>query len=413
MGKGNVVVSCGLPLALAALAACGQGGGGGTGLAARDSAGVRIVENGAPQWKDGGGWTVGADPTLEIGMIDGPAEYQLSRVRGAVRLSDGRIVIAHGDSKELRYFDASGRFLTAAGRAGGGPGEFQNLDVIHGYRGDSIAAWDPDSRRISVFGADGRFGRATTIEGIDAVTVYLRGVFRDGSLVLEPTKSFQSMVLLKEGEQRDTVTYLHYTAEGSFADTLGSRADREYLATRAGSFTSQASVIFGRDSYLAAGGDRVYLGESDAFRIDALAADGSAKMSIRRTDGLRAVSREQLARVRAEEEEKRRKVNEQVAAITKGQVPGREAPELPSRETVPAFDNLIVDEAGNLWVREYLSTSEDTPRWSVFDRDGRWLGTVATPKGMDVYQIGSDWILGRVKDELDVEYVRLHPLKRG
>jgi hypothetical protein len=106
-------------------------------------------------------------------------------------------------------------------------------------------------------------------------------------------------------------------------------------------------------------------------------------------------------------------VSAQIAAVTRGAMPARAEGEVPARETVPAFDHLITDEAGNLWVRDYLVSPDDAPRWSVFDPQGRWLGTAETPAGMDVYQIGSDWILGRVKDDLDVEYVRLYPLEKA
>jgi hypothetical protein len=37
---------------------------------------------------------------------------------------------------------------------------------------------------------------------------------------------------------------------------------------------------------------------------------------------------------------------------------------------------------------------------------------VQTPAGLTVYQIGPDWILGRVRDELDVESVRVYRLVR-
>jgi hypothetical protein len=379
----------------------------------RDSAGIRIVENSRQQWSESQEWTVGAEPLFEVGVVEGAPEYQLSKVRGAVRLSDGRVVIAHGDAKELRYYNAGGQFIMSVGRAGGGPGEFQGMDEIYAYRGDSIAVWDPDSRRVSVFGADGGFGRVTTIQGGRSVFVYLRGVLPDGSLVAEPLRPLEALLKTTDGEQRDSTTYVRYTMEGHPADTLAVRADREYVNLRAQSFISQESVLFGRDSYAAAGNGRIFVGENDAFQVDALAPDGTPVMSIRRAVELQPVTGEQLSRVLAEVEEERQKTGAQVAAATGGAVPKQGGRESPRRETVPAFDRLIVDRKGNLWTRDFLVSDQDPPRWSVFDTEGRWLGTVQTPTGLEIYEIGSDWIVGKIRDELDVEYVRVYRLNKG
>ena len=51
--------------------------------------------------------------------------------------------------------------------------------------------------------------------------------------------------------------------------------------------------------------------------------------------------------------------------------------------------------------------------WAVFDADGRVQGFVETPPGLDVFEIGEDYILGRVMDEFDVERVQLWALERG
>lgn len=413
MRYSNTIIRCALPAALVALAGCGDRASSGPAVTVRDSAGVQTVESARPQWEDGAGWKVGADPQIEIGLVDGPPEYQLSMVRGAVRLSDGRIVIAHGDAKELRYYDSSGRFLKAAGRSGGGPGEFKGIEAVYPYRGDSVAVWDPDSRRISIFGPDGAFGRAKTIQEIDALSVYLRGVFADGSLLLEPTAPLADLVAARNGEQRDSVRYLRYTADVRLADTLGARADRERMNVRTGNLISQESILFGRDSYAVSGGDRAYLGQNDSYRIDLVSPSGAPVMSIRRSGELRRVTGEHLSRVRAAADEQRQRNSEQLAKMAGGAAPAQPKGEIPNRETIPAFDKLVPDDAGNLWVRDYMITSDDQPRWSVFDPKGRWLGTVETPRGLDVCQIGSGWILGRARDELDVEYVRLYPLNKG
>jgi hypothetical protein len=46
----------------------------------------------------------------------------------------------------------------------------------------------------------------------------------------------------------------------------------------------------------------------------------------------------------------------------------------------------------------------------VFDPDGRWLGGVETPVAYRIYQIGADFLLGRHRDDLGVERIRLYEL---
>ena len=49
-----------------------------------DSAGIAITTALAPQWGSGEGWTISKEPLLEIGAVDGPGEYLLDGVIGAV-----------------------------------------------------------------------------------------------------------------------------------------------------------------------------------------------------------------------------------------------------------------------------------------------------------------------------------------
>ena len=41
------------------------------------------------------------------------------------------------------------------------------------------------------------------------------------------------------------------------------------------------------------------------------------------------------------------------------------------------------------------------------------LGFVETPHGLVIYEIGADYLLGKVRDEPGVEYVQLWPLDRS
>src|SRR5687768_145368 len=92
----------------------------------RDSASVTIVENAAPVWTDSAhAWRVETEPVVTIGVVEGAPEYQLFRVRHALRLDDGSILVADGGSRELRFYDSTGRHIRSIGRDGEGPGEFR------------------------------------------------------------------------------------------------------------------------------------------------------------------------------------------------------------------------------------------------------------------------------------------------
>ena len=108
-------------------------------------------------------------PTVQIGVTDGPFELQFHKATSARRLADGRIVVADGDSKQLRWFDAGGGYLQHVGRRGEGPGEFRGVMHLIAWPGDTIAVLDPGLLRLSIFDLNGGFVRAqteTSIEGI-------------------------------------------------------------------------------------------------------------------------------------------------------------------------------------------------------------------------------------------------------
>ena len=118
-----------------------------TGFEQQDAS-VVIVENSGPVWEQP--WVIEESPLFRIGDLSGQPEYELYRVSGAVRLSDGRLVIGNSGTSELRWYSETGEFIRSAGGAGEGPGEFSLLSVIIPIGGDSIAVGDPRLRRLSI-----------------------------------------------------------------------------------------------------------------------------------------------------------------------------------------------------------------------------------------------------------------------
>ena len=114
-------------LAFASFAACATDTADRRVTVVRDSAGIRIVENSTGQWESKDQWYLGSAPLIDIGGETGDPNSELYRVVGALRLDDGRIVIANGGSHQLRFYDPSGGYVGAAGGRGDGPGEFQGI----------------------------------------------------------------------------------------------------------------------------------------------------------------------------------------------------------------------------------------------------------------------------------------------
>jgi hypothetical protein len=81
-------------------------------------------------------------------------------------------------------------------------------------------------------------------------------------------------------------------------------------------------------------------------------------------------------------------------------------------ETFPAYASLRLDRSGYLWVEDYRRPGDEQPVWQVFDPEGVLVTSVHTPEGLRILDIGDDYVLGVVRDEFDVERVRLHRLEK-
>ena len=172
-------------------------------------------------------------------------------------------------------------------------------------------------------------------------------------------------------------------------------------------------IAYGRELVTGLWGDLILASPTTSYKIRAFRTDGTLARIVRREHVLRAPVEADLEPW----------IEEQVGMVASS--PG--LPEglldqmrqsLQSRtlaETFPAFSTILADAVGNLWVREYDFPREERPAplWTVFDPDGHALGFVETPEGLEVHEIGEDYILGRVKGELGVESVQLWPLERS
>ena len=377
----------------------------------RDSAGILITENARPADGSRLGWRIGPEPTVTIGAVEGEDPYLFQWVRSAFRISDGRIVVANGGTEEIRVFTATGTHLLSWGGRGQGPGDFGSLSMAGPWPGDSIVAWHSGNYGVSFFDDSGRFGHSFGLRGGP------NQPWRRRPVVVRPGGT---IVTVRDARDRGTRLVEILDGEGGLHGSVGRQPNIEKIIARGpGGHTESVPAAYSRELVTAAWGDLVIASPNKPYEIRAFRADGTLARIVRRkhvpvapTEADRQVFLEQ------------RKAQYRTGVDASTGAPTSEAfleetiwPFLESftlAEHFPAFSTVMADGAGHLWVREYDLPQEENPvpLWTVFDLEGRVLGFVETPQGLDILQIGEDFILGRVKDEFEVEYVQVWPLER-
>jgi hypothetical protein len=370
----------------------------------RDSAGIAIVEN---RWQEGANlavWRLADTADVLLGADEGEPSHEFNVVVGAVRLSDGRIVIGDRGSREIRYFDANGRHLLTVGGSGEGPGEFSRLAAIDLLPGDTLVASDWPIGTLSWFDPLGTYLARTRI---GPYWPGLTGrVLADGSLLVDTyaRSSYGNEIEWwaaygQEETFRPTGLLVRVSRDGTEKDTLGPIAGEEFfkvgrpregLAVRVVPFSTTTAVAWRRD--------RFYIGETGTAEVRVLRYDGTVERLIRWDRSAVAVTpadRDGFADTvlsRLRQQRRRPDYQRWLAAVS-------------FPDSTPTFRTLAVDPSGNLWVRRWSNVNSTRDQWLVFTADGRLIAKVEMPLGLTILHLGDHAVLALWRDELDLEYV--------
>ena len=390
-----------------------------------DSAGVPVATAVTPLWDPGEGWTVASEPEVEIGSVDGLPEYQFADVVAAVRLDNGDIVVADRGASELRSYDADGNFQWRVGGEGEGPGEFLSLDFLGRMAGDSLVAYDGRLLRVQVIDPGG--GVVRTLPALAPELTTTAGSAPDKAVGVLDGRLIVRFIDLGVGTPSGIVRWPNERlvaldlASGAATSLLLVPGPEAMVEWRAEDHYIHGSYVFGKGPEYGAAAGRLALVDTEAHAVRIVSpADGS----------LLGIVRRDVQPIEATEEVFQSLLDGVVEEVfgNPAEAPPEQVDlltrmwtERPRAPYLPVLRSVHVDATGSLWVTPHYLAGADPPPFEVFAADGRWLGRVSLPAGLDrgfiqygapELEIGTDYVLGVWTDELDVQYVRMYRLDR-
>lgn len=358
----------------------------------------------APASPPGTPLEIDAAPALSVGVVAGDTLEIFDRVVTPFVLPDGRLVVPLDGSRDIRVFTPAGDFLYRLGGAGEGPGEFLSISAAW-PRGDTIEAFDGELRRLTRFLPDGSVA-TVPVPG---------GPFPDMSLGVGPLEGGWALGGVAAGGpgQRDRIEIHHFGWDGAHLGALGSAGGivRYAAAGLGGPEPLSPRSVFASD------GIRLYLGDTLEPLIRRVGPAGvpggevawEPTEAVSVQEALEQVIDRAVSRASADQRSATRERLEGAAVSTE----------------LSVFWDFLPDGQGFLWVQPYEPLAHAFPlggtylggtagegAWQVFTADGRGVGTIAIPAGLVVTQIGPSAVVGIHRDDLGVESVRVHRLRR-
>ena len=349
-------------------------------------------------------WHLAPAPLFEVGGETQDLRYALSRVVGGTRLPDGRVVIADRIAYGLKMFSPDGEFIREVGGEGQGPGEFEYIRGMGRCAEGRIVGFDIDwgenhydlsldlvtTRRGETPAVGGSvYQKACNEAGFVLATGWgdVEGRFQVGYHITE------APVVLSKGSD-----VIHHFGDRLSSERIGSLDPQ-------GNPAGTAPHPFGRQTSVALGPSRAYVGSAEDYVIEVYDLQGrrledlswsGPDLDLTKQDVDRFVER----RVEQTPESRRSSVR-------------RWYRDMPTVDRYPAYDRLMTDQLGNLWVRYFPRPDSDATRWRVFDPEGETQGEVEIPWRATLLDAGAEFVLLSEPDEWDVPVVRVMGLLKN
>lgn len=347
-----------------------------------------------------------ADPALSVGMLDGPDDYLLGEINAGSLLADGSVVVSDRMNFRIQRFGSDGEHLWSRGREGEGPGEFENVQIVHGcVSADRIVVYDIWTQRVSVFDDEGDL--------VDDYRLLYNGLpirrfacAPNGRLGFTGDSDQTVEGLASEELYRQLMTLGWVELGDTAATTVRQRipgSERRYL----GPGSAMPGSIWEHNVPIAAANEGIWFGSSEDYEVELIGWTGETIRRIRWHGSDLNVTQRDVDRYRDALEESYRRGGDPNWRARFERRWAWESENVP--DVFPAYDRLMTGDDGVLWVHDYVRPGEAS-EWFAFAADGTWIRTLVLPPRTLLLDIGRDWALVRTLDDVDVQRVAVHAL---
>ena len=353
------------------------------GIVTTDSGGVLIAQIPTLAGSDAKVWTTTTQ------FSSGPGDTLATELQEIVRATfapDGSLWNTTGSS--IMVLDGNGLVQRHVGRRGEGPGEFQTLLSLGAVSDGSMFTAELSSGRLTQLGQDGFVQRivnhlrlysgASEIEPITMLT--------DGRVLAVPWQ----WRLNRGGQQglagmsasRDAVPLLVYGRDGKLVDSLGTWQGLER--------SHGLPIRLARSVVYDARSDATVVGVSDSLDLS-LFVGTALKLRLIAPRGTRQPTPDETVGW-----------NDAVvrAMGTLGQPLVKVAEENATAHALPVIGGVVVDDARNVWVGEYVVPTARVRRWYVYSQTGLLLGQLELPALVEAFVPSRTELLDVLGDRL-------------
>ena len=336
-------------------------------------------------------------PELTIGTAAGPEPTRFAGVVGAARLSSGEIVIGDAGSNRILFFDAAGRYLRAAGRAGDGPGEYRLLRWLGACADGTIGAYDPAHTSITFVAPTGRVQgtlKTPAWVGFDTPLACLDSA----SLIMLFN---QIRVRVTPGQHVAAPTAVVRIRGPLAVDTITSAGVQDYYVAKL--LGASSDVPLGRSTLAAVGTSRVFV-----------VAGGQATVAVYDTSGAKKgdfpikLARQRVTR-RDWDQARRSRLDAEPLARSRKPL-SLVLAELDEPDDFPPVDQIRADSDDNLWIKTFDNYQTGIATWLIVSSAGSPRAVMAAPRGLRILEIRGGYLLGVMADADGTERVTLHRL---